>query len=129
MFCAARNLKFYPIALKLAIESNDGPLKFLENSGSPFQIEHCTGIRKPFLECSDWELLNLSPPTVLDIPDRLYGQYGISQTYLQNALNNYLVQTIGLQTMLQSLDVNLNQPQVFVGTTRHYSWDKAAGKS
>jgi hypothetical protein len=120
-------LKFYPFALRAAIKSDQGPLSFLQTEAQPFEIYLCTGIRKQFLNCSDWELLNLKVSTVLGIPDQLYNQYGISQTYLQNALNDFLVQSQGLPTMLQSLDVS-NQPQIFVGTTRHYSWDKAAGK-
>jgi hypothetical protein len=90
---AARNLKFYPFALKLAINSDQGPLRFLQTEEKVFEIELCTGIEKAFLKCSDWELLNLKVSTVLGIPDQLYSQYGISQTYLQNALNDYLVQS------------------------------------
>ena len=47
------------------------------------------------MECSMWELLNLKPSTVLNIPDQLYKTYGISQTALGNALRTYSIQTVG----------------------------------
>jgi len=65
---AARNLKFYPLSLRKAF--NDGEaLDFLADS---FYVENCQGTRKLFADMSTWELLNLKPSDILDLPDRLY---------------------------------------------------------
>lgn len=69
----ARNLKYYPLSIREAM-LDDGPLNFLD---SKFTIETCAGEAKLFSELSDWELLNLKSGDILDIPDRLYQEYGI----------------------------------------------------
>ncbi|KAE8422855.1 PLP-dependent transferase [Aspergillus pseudocaelatus] len=120
---AARNLKFYPLSLKLAITKTDGNLRFLKDV--KFEIEICDGTLKSFSDCSSWELLNLKPSTVLNIPKQLYKQFGISQTALANALDPYSVQTKGKRYLLDEFNVK-NEPQVFVTATRHYSWPKGA---
>ncbi|KAK1148911.1 hypothetical protein N8T08_007583 [Aspergillus melleus] len=117
---ALRNLKFYPLSLSLAISKGD--LKFLE---AKFEIELSDGSVKRILDCSSWELLNLKPSTVLDFPQQLYEQYGVSQTALAKALEPYSVQTLGKRTILDEFNVK-KEPQFFVTSTRHYSWPKGA---
>lgn len=85
----ARNLKFYPFSLKLAIEK--GPLKFLRNAHPRFMVETCEGEPRNFLELTKQELLNLTPSTVLSIPTVLGKQYSISPGFLQDALRPYLI--------------------------------------
>lgn len=51
----------------------DRPLAFLNDR---FTVETCTGSRKSFSKLSHWELLNLKPTDILDIPDRLYEEHG-----------------------------------------------------
>jgi hypothetical protein len=120
---AARNLKFYPLSLRLAIEK--GPLAFLS---SAFKVELCSGESKLFTECSTWELLNLKPSTVLNIPTQLYEEFGISQTALTNAFTDFLIQTVGKDFLEKQFNVT-STPCIFVGTTKHYSWPKGAGES
>jgi hypothetical protein len=43
----------------------DKPLEFLRNQ---FYVETCTGQRKLFTQSDNWELLNLKPNDILDIP-------------------------------------------------------------
>lgn len=105
-----------------------GTLQFLQSASPSFTIQTCTGTTKNFLDCTDWELLNLQVPTILGLPDQLFSMYGISQSFLQAALDPFLVQTLGMDTMLSSINV-AQQGQILVGTTRHYSWPKGAGKS
>lgn len=64
----ARNLKFYPLSLRQTFRKG-GPLEFLSDS---FYVENCQGSCKLFTELSTWELLNLKPSDILDLPDRLY---------------------------------------------------------
>ena len=67
----ARNLKFYPLVLHQAI--NEGKLQFIKDK---FEVE-------------TWDLLNLKPKTVLDLPSLLYEQYDISSDFLKDALDSY----------------------------------------
>ncbi|KAL9610984.1 MAG: hypothetical protein Q9167_004329 [Letrouitia subvulpina] len=120
---ASRNLKFYPLSLKLAISK--GSLGFLTNAPEPFNIQLCDGTEKPFLSCSTWGLLNLKPKTVLNLPQDLYDVYGISQTFLQNAIQPYLIQTIGKDSLEDAFGIK-NKAVYYVGTTKHYSWPKGA---
>ncbi|CAG8764287.1 13575_t:CDS:2, partial [Dentiscutata heterogama] len=87
---ATRNLKFYPLSFRLAIE--EGQLSFI---GKNFTIELANGSVKLFKDCTTWELLNLKPSTLLNIPERLYQKYGITSQFLQASLNEYTIQTVG----------------------------------
>ncbi|KAF8466153.1 pyridoxal phosphate-dependent transferase [Kalaharituber pfeilii] len=122
---AARNLKFYPLSLKLA--TTEGKLKFLVDDDQPkiFDVEICEGQRKPFKDCSVWELLNLRPLTVLSIPNRLWDEYGISQTFLEQALNDYSPQTMGKDALEKKFEIQ-NSAKIMVPATKHYSWPKGA---
>ncbi|KAL5504862.1 hypothetical protein ACEPAH_7525 [Sanghuangporus vaninii] len=95
-------------------------LAFIADS---FNVELLDGTTKLLKDCSTWEMLNLPVSVVLDIPDRLYDQYSISSTYLEGALNNHLVQTIGKDVLMQKWSIEL-QPTVVVPRTKHYSWPK-----
>ncbi|CAG8599100.1 46_t:CDS:10, partial [Diversispora eburnea] len=114
-----RNLKFYPLSLRLAFNDN-GPLSFI---GSSFKVELANSKEKLLKECSTWELLNLKPTTVLDIPDQLYSEYGITPQFLQGSLKEYTIQTVGKDYLERKF--NITEPSVyFASTTMHYSWPK-----
>ncbi|CAB4475881.1 unnamed protein product [Rhizophagus irregularis] len=115
---AARNLKFYPLSLRLAID--DGSLSFI---GPSFKVELADGKIKLLKDCSTWELLNLKPTTILDIPDRLSKEYGMSPDFLQNALNDYIIQTIGKEYLEKKFGIE-NPILYFASATMHYSWPK-----
>jgi hypothetical protein len=125
----ARNLKFYPLSLRLAIiSSKERPnLNHLQKIDPPLEVVLCTGKKKAFLDCSTWELLNLSPPTVAGLPEQLYATYGISTSYLQSVMQPWLVQTVGKDFLEKEYKITLPS-QIFVGSTKHYSWPKGAGK-
>ncbi|KAF5380320.1 hypothetical protein D9757_007948 [Collybiopsis confluens] len=53
------------------------------------------GTLKLLQDFTSWELLNITPPVVLDIPSRLGTEYGITSQFLQDALKPYLIQTVG----------------------------------
>ena len=119
----ARNLKFYPLALRNAVK-DFGPLSFI---GDTFVIETCRGPKKLFKDLSKWELLNLKVPTVLEIPDRLSVEYGISSKFLQDTMTKYGIQSVGLGPLERQYDID--QPiQYMLSSTRHYSWPKSAGE-
>ncbi|GBB93074.1 hypothetical protein RclHR1_02100023 [Rhizophagus clarus] len=114
----ARNLKFYPLSIRLAVD--DGSLCFI---GPSFKVELANGKIKLLKDCSTWELLNLKPTTILDIPDRLSKEYGIAPQFLQNALNDYTVQTVGKEYLEKKFEIE--KPILyFASTTMHCSWPK-----
>ncbi|KAI1774360.1 pyridoxal phosphate-dependent transferase [Hypoxylon cercidicola] len=119
---AIRNLKFYPLSLKLAMSSG-GPLNFLSHTDLPFTVNTCTGHTKNFTDLSTWELLNLTPSTVLELPTRLGEAFSISPAFLQDALSKYLVQTVGTGYLEQKFDIK-KSPKFFVSATKHYSWPR-----
>ncbi|KAK4443837.1 pyridoxal phosphate-dependent transferase [Podospora aff. communis PSN243] len=118
----ARNLKFYPLSVRKAMDDTDGPLAFLPES---FGVRTSQGQWKPFRQLSTWELLNLKPKTILDLPEQLHQQFGITPTWLQAALDPYNIQTCGKDVLERHFD--LDKPaQYFVAATKHYSWPKGA---
>ncbi|KAL8834411.1 MAG: hypothetical protein Q9176_007498 [Flavoplaca citrina] len=118
--CLARNLKFYPLALRNAVK-DFGPLSFI---GDTFVVETCRGPKKLFKDLSKWELLNLKVDTVLEIPDRLSVEHGISSKFLQDTMKKYGIQSVGLGSLERQYDID--QPiQYMLCSTRHYSWPKS----
>ncbi|KAF6815192.1 hypothetical protein CSOJ01_03644 [Colletotrichum sojae] len=118
----SRNLKFYPLSLRKAFDEGQ-PLDFLAKS---FHVENCVGERKLFVSLSQWELLNLKPSDILDIPDRLYQEHGISNAYLSDqVMNKFTIQSTGKDILEREFNIQ-NPCQYMLATTRHYSWPKGA---
>jgi hypothetical protein len=83
-------------------------------------------IPKNFRSLDTWELLNLRPETVLDLPDTLREKFGITSDFLTKALKEFNIQTTGRGPLEQHFEIE--QPiQYLIGKTRHYSWPKGAG--
>lgn len=118
----ARNLKFYPLSLSLAMR-DEKALKFIADS---FTVETCKGNVKLLKDFTTWELLNLKVSTVVEIPERLNKQYQISSAFLDSAMKKYLVQTIGKDVLMEQWGIK-NQPAIIIPSTKHYSWPKGAG--
>ncbi|KAI0869502.1 pyridoxal-dependent decarboxylase domain-containing protein [Hypoxylon argillaceum] len=116
----ARNLKFYPLSLRKAFNEGQA-LDFLSES---FYVENCQGVRKLFSSLSSWELLNLKPSDILDLPDRLYQEHGISNDFLSGVMNKFTIQSTGKDVLEREFDVK--PCQYMLATTRHYSWPKGA---
>ena len=107
---------------------SEGQLVFLRSIQPPFTVELCNGQKKAFMKCTVWELLNLKPSTVLDLPRQLYKTYGISQSFLQESMRPYLIQTVGKDYLEKVFEIK-KPGQIFVATTKHYSWPKGGGMS
>ncbi|KAF8813146.1 PLP-dependent transferase [Phlegmacium glaucopus] len=132
---AARNLKYYPLSLRLAMKTG-GPLEFIADRFSlpTFQESSNSVVTKLLKDFSSWELLNIAPDVVLDIPDRLRQQFFITPAFLQTALYEYLIQTIGKDSnMFREFEIDpdlgpiqLNKMVYFASAAKHYSWPKAA---
>lgn len=102
-------------------------LRFLQDVQPPFEVELCTGKRKAFLRCTTWELLNLKASTIFDLPTKLFNLYGISQAFMNKAMEPFLCQTVGKDYIEDYFRID-KPAQMFVGTTKHYSWPKGGGK-
>ncbi|KAH0435451.1 pyridoxal-dependent decarboxylase domain protein [Colletotrichum camelliae] len=117
----ARNLKFYPLSLRKAFDEGQ-KLEFLKDS---FHVENCQGERKLFAHLSTWELLNLKPSDVLDLPDRLYQEHGISNKFLSDLMNEFTIQSTGKDDLEREFGID-KPGQYMLANTRHYSWPKGA---
>jgi len=117
----ARNLKYYPLALKQSMAPN-APFAFV---APIFNINLCTGIQKNFYCCDTWELLNLSPTEVADIPRRLSKEYGISPEALAKQLEKFSIQSVGKEQLDAEFDIE-KPPQYMVSVANNYSWPKAS---
>ena len=118
----ARNLKFYPLSVRSAMKEG-GPLAFIADT---FKIQPCVGEKTLLKDLKTWELLNLKPKTILDIPERLYDEYHISPDFLDSVMKHYGVQSTSKTTLEQEFGVG--EVKYFVSNTRHYSWPKSAGE-
>lgn len=64
---------------------------------------------------------------MLDIPQRLAREHGISSKFMETVLLKYSIQETGKDVLEQ--EFGIKPPQYMLSTTRHYSWPKAAGES
>ncbi|KAF7179940.1 hypothetical protein CNMCM7691_008992 [Aspergillus felis] len=121
----ARNLKFYPLALQWAMKT-EGALSFIPDFKVNSWADKDKGeTLKDFRSLNTWELLNLRPKTVLDLPDILRKRFGITSDFLTKALKEFNIQTTGREPLEQKFEIE--QPiQYLIGKTRHYSWPKGA---
>ncbi|KAK1750944.1 pyridoxal phosphate-dependent transferase [Echria macrotheca] len=119
---ATRNLKFRPLSLRKAMDDADRPLRFIPDT---FSVPTCQGESKPFRQLSTWELLNLTPQTILDIPDQLYAQYGVTSEFLNDALDRYNVQAAVTDVLEEHCNAD-KRPMYLLSATKHYSWPKGA---
>ncbi|KAI0060318.1 pyridoxal-dependent decarboxylase domain protein [Artomyces pyxidatus] len=121
MCTVARNLKFYPLSLKRAVD-NDPSLAYM---ASHFKVKLCTGKEKLLIDCEPWDLLNLTPDEVVSLPTRLEKQFGLSPQSLQAIMGQYIIQTTGKDDLEKYFDIQ-KPIQYLVSKTTHYSWPKGA---
>jgi len=99
------------------------PLSFIADT---FKVETCMGDSGCLKDLSTWELLNLRVHTVLEIPGRLTEEYGITSTYLDGVMHDYIIQSVSKDDLERRWKIE-KTPQLFVAATNHYSWPKGAG--
>ena len=122
--CAARNLKFYPLALKRATDSEP----CLAHVAAHFKVTLCTGKEKVLADCEAWDLLNLTSDEVVSLIGRISETFCLSAPALQNILNNHLIQTTGKDDLEKYFGIQ-RPPRYLCPKTTHYSWPKGAGES
>ncbi|TCD62789.1 hypothetical protein EIP91_006407 [Steccherinum ochraceum] len=121
----ARNLKYYPLALRNAMDPG-APFHYISPT---FRVRLCSDDSeaegKLFSACDTWELLNLAPSTVLDLAPRLTTEYGMSSDYVQKVMAEFIVQTVTKDRL--DMQFGIEKPPVyFASSTKHYSWPKCA---
>ncbi|THH28150.1 hypothetical protein EUX98_g6038 [Antrodiella citrinella] len=121
----ARNLKYYPLALRNAMAPG-APFHYISPT---FRVRLCSdepeSEGKLFADCDTWELLNLDPTTVLDLAPRMTSEYGMSSPYVQKVMADYIIQTVAKDKLDKQFDIE-KAPVYFASSTSHYSWPKCA---
>lgn len=101
----------------------EGPLS---NVGKTFMVANAQNKEDLMIDMSTWDLLNLKVETILDLPDRLNRDYGISSKYLEKVMDEYGIQSLGKEVIEKHFGIE-NPAQYMLSSTRHYSWPKGAG--
>ena len=117
---AARNLKYYSISLKAALE-NDSRLA----PAKDITVHKCTGQEKKLIDLDVWDLMNLKVDTVLSLPVQIQSKpYSIDPEIYTEALDPYLLQTLGFLQFMNKYASGICAPVVLGPATKHYSWPK-----
>ena len=118
---AARNLKYYPLALAAALKKES-----LLKPARGVKIRLPDGKHRKLVSLTTWQLLNLGADDVLAMPTRLESEYGIDPTYLGNVLQSYSIQNLGFTSFEREYLKDVPPAALFGPGTMHYSWPKAA---
>jgi glutamate/tyrosine decarboxylase-like PLP-dependent enzyme len=122
---SARNLKFYPLALKRALESDAR----LAKARDEVTATPAGGVRTPLVQLDIWQALNLRGDEVLGLAAATAVALEIDQReaakIVADAVGRYSLQTLGYQTFAADLLSAVKPAVVFVPGTKHYSFPKA----
>ena len=130
---AARNLKFYPLAIKWALLTN----KELELAKNIPVTTH-DGNEVSLIKLDSWSLLNIKSDEVLALPDKIYAKLSTNNNpmllkELYEYLTEFSFQKLGWKKFYDRLEQDLAKekgkeildPIVLVSGTKHYSFPKA----
>ncbi|VVB71877.1 L-aspartate/L-glutamate decarboxylase [uncultured archaeon] len=118
---AARNLKYYPISIKAALENESGLARARD-----IDVPVPSGMRLPLIELDSWTLMNLLVDDVLAITQRMQEDYNISSNAITAALDPYLIQSLGFEEFNRRYISDILQTTVMGPSTKHYCWRKNA---
>lgn len=119
---SARNLKLYPLALQAALKEDSALAK-----AKKITIPLSTGKLASLIELDTWSLLNLKADDILALPTRLTDEYQISRDLVTASLDQYSLQSLGIQEFSRRFLSQIDKPPVFfVPGSKHYSFPKAA---
>jgi len=122
----ARNMKYYPIAVKIA--------SFKENDCAFIKDLHLNFFDKTIKDISFSELFNLSPSAISDLKGLIYrkcSDYKQKVEEIKGLISQYEVIDLGVHGIHQMVNVvtegkeNLKLPKLYYAKSYHYSWDKA----
>lgn len=118
---AARNAKFFPLALRAALleETALEPARHLP-------VRLLDGNKARLIDVQDaWILLNLKIDDVVSLPQTMKDEYDIELATTTAALGPYSVQNIGPIEFYRRFLPEVRAPVAMAPSTRHYSWPKA----
>ena len=118
---AARNVKYFPIALQTALR--ESPI--LRPAGA-LEVKLLDGTSKRLADQDTWTLLNLKIDDVVGLPDEIKTRFGISLDAITRALHPYGIQNVGILEFYRRFMSGVTAtPIAITPATRHYSWPKA----
>lgn len=131
---SARNLKFYPIAIKEALKEDEKLQQVAGNIAiNAYSPTSGTWTEQQLTTLDTWQLLNLKVDDILGLSTQITNQLvsqGIDEsqasTILSAALSKYSVQDVGIQEFSKRYLQGIESPVFFVPGTKHYSFPKAA---
>lgn len=120
----ARNMKYYPIAVKIASTENN-KCSFILNIHENFH-------NKTIKELSFTELFNLPPSAILELKDSIYricNNSGCKVEEIKDIIGKYEVIYLGvygIHSLVQKVSGEiLSPPKLYYAKSYHYSWKKA----
>jgi len=121
----ARNMKYYPLAVKLASEEVED-CYFLKDLAINFFED------KSIKELSYRQLFNIPPKQILQLKDFIYRRCeneNIDVSSVKSAIEKYDVIRQGIfgihQLIRKIAKEELELPKLYIAKSQHYSWDKA----
>jgi hypothetical protein len=97
----------------------NAPLNFVSDTFKVLKYAPGTP-QELFRDLNTWDLLNLRPEDVLEIPDGLAREFGISSRFLDSTMEKYIVQSTGMNVLSANWGVE-NSPKFLIASTKHYS--------
>lgn len=120
---SARNLKFFPLAVRACMDEKRGGLE----NAKGLAVAYRDSEKARLVDLDTWSLLNLAPDEILKLPPVLAKFVEDGKT-LSEVLQPYSVQALGMAAAsLRYLGRDINAPVFFVPGSKHYSFNKAAG--
>lgn len=126
---SARNLRFYPIALRAALreaEALEGPYALELAPAAGLEVTTCDGTRGRLADLEPWQVLNLTADETLGLAGRLNAEFGVGRETVTAAVGRHNVQNLGLAEFARRYLGGVGLPVVTVPGTKHYSFPKAA---
>lgn len=119
---AARNLKYYPLSVKAALENAD----ILKPYAQKITVTLGTGETVILVEQDSWTLFNLAVDEILALPAQIEKVCRITPTQFTDAIDPYLLQSTGFLDRVSQTTEGPLPPVVMGPATKHYSWPKNA---
>ncbi len=119
---AARNLKYYPLSVKAALQYDP----VLKKHASEIEVVLGNGEKVALVDQNAWTLLNLAVDEVLALPVQIEKVCGVTSAQLTDALDPYLLQSTGFIDQAAAGTEGTAAPVVMGPATKHYSWPKNA---
>ena len=118
---AARNLKYFPVALAAALRE-DARLA----AAKGLTTTRPDGQSALLVDLDAWGQLNLGVDEILAFPTRICEEFKIDTATLETVLAGYSIQDLGFTELSRRFLPDVSDGVVFAPGTRHYSWPKAA---